>query len=894
MILRGLQVEHWRCIGKLELHDLPAGIIVFHGPNRAGKSSLVRAIRLCLFDADHDVGGKEFKKNVPWGSTESPRVVAEFQTQGVEYRLTKVFSKRVDGKAVLERKAGSNWQLVEDAPKEASRKVRELLGADASTGGLNQLLWLEQGEIGLPSAKELDATLEKQLVTVLGMLVTGGDLAFKRILDDRCGCWFTAGSKPKKGSPVSGWGAELEKRQAERKRTKEKFEELEQSIRRLEDCEDELPKRQRAVEDAKKEFEQLEAERTASSERRRQYVLAEQAESAACRWRDGEMEVEEAAKKVKASEDEQGRLLREHRNNLRELSDARSAEEGHLRGREELDDRRKLLGFSQQRSQLVELLNGVQKLEEEIAQLEQWLENEAAPDKKTLEELRGNRRQAQGLRAQLQASGLAVEVTVCRPLQISLVLDGQPAQPVDLLPGEKRAWSLRQRAAINIPDLATVALARSQESVDLEVAARELETLDRDYQEAVRIYKEDPSDEACLDRLAERRIQRENKASRLKKAREELREKAPQGRGALEGQRDLLDNQRQLVLQRRPDLADWQPTAADFDDREQNFNNESAELAALRKARESAEKQAREDSEEAETPLQQRKEELAGARAAARASREEVQRMEEETTLLPGLEKAREAVAKAERRLAECQLTQAEQTVEERCAAASTALDTRRQRLRVLENELNMLIGVLRGNEGLHTRLADAETAVHEAAKQLAHETLEAQAHQRLQELFEASREIQVQQVMDPIAGRVLDWAKKVGLESYREVRFGDSYFPQGILLQTGELNVPANLEDESYGTAEQLSLLVRLALGGVLAKDEPAVAIFDDPLAHADPIKHRRTLDILRVAAEGMPALVPPAGPLQILIFTCHPDRFDHIPGARHIDLAKLIMRGT
>ena len=50
MILRGIHVEHWCCIASLQLEDLPEGIIILHGPNRTGKSSLVKALRGCLFD----------------------------------------------------------------------------------------------------------------------------------------------------------------------------------------------------------------------------------------------------------------------------------------------------------------------------------------------------------------------------------------------------------------------------------------------------------------------------------------------------------------------------------------------------------------------------------------------------------------------------------------------------------------------------------------------------------------------------------------------------------------------------------------------------------------------------------------------------------------------------
>jgi len=145
---------------------------------------------------------------------------------------------------------------------------------------------------------------------------------------------------------------------------------------------------------------------------------------------------------------------------------------------------------------------------------------------------------------------------------------------------------------------------------------------------------------------------------------------------------------------------------------------------------------------------------------------------------------------------------------------------------------------------------------------------------------------------MGPIGARVLQWAQAIGLNEYQDVRFGERYLPDGNVLNSAGVNRCQALSDESYGTGEQLSLLVRLALGGTLARDEPTVAILDDPLAHADAAKHRRILDVLRLAAEGSAAWTPPAGPLQILIFTCHPDRFDYLTSARQIDLASLIVR--
>src|SRR6516164_11420748 len=110
MILNRIYVEHWRCIRQLELSQLGEGINVLFGPNRTGKSSLLHAIRSCLFDADHNSGGKEILTSYPWNGEGPPKVIVEFTAGGTGYRLTKVFSKKKDGTAVLEKRTGELWK----------------------------------------------------------------------------------------------------------------------------------------------------------------------------------------------------------------------------------------------------------------------------------------------------------------------------------------------------------------------------------------------------------------------------------------------------------------------------------------------------------------------------------------------------------------------------------------------------------------------------------------------------------------------------------------------------------------------------------------------------------------------------------------------------------------
>jgi hypothetical protein len=140
------------------------------------------------------------------------------------------------------------------------------------------------------------------------------------------------------------------------------------------------------------------------------------------------------------------------------------------------------------------------------------------------------------------------------------------------------------------------------------------------------------------------------------------------------------------------------------------------------------------------------------------------------------------------------------------------------------------------------------------------------------------------------IESQVLAWSERLGLEEYGQLDFGKGYLPEGLRRRDSETAV--GLHEESYGTLEQLALLIRLAAGRLAAQGERHLTILDDPLTHADARKHRRMLDILQEVTAGSESdahgsAVPG---LQLLIFTCHPERFDHLHAARQIGLADLI----
>jgi DNA repair exonuclease SbcCD ATPase subunit len=911
MILRGLLVEHWRCIARLELVGLPAGIVILHGPNRTGKSSLVKALRGCLFDLDHDTTRADLKNSMPWNGGGPPKVAVEFETGQALYRLTKVFAKTKEGLAKLEQKREGHWRVVEDAPKEAARKARDLLGAVSSTTGLNQLLWLDQGEIALPEASKLDGSLERRLVSVLGAMVTGRDLAFKQALDKRCDRWFGIKGNHKPTSPVHGWTKRKEELQKSLADEQAKFRDVEQAIRDLEDCEARLPDLERAVHRTEQELAALKNEQAQSLRRRQQHEQAvrefkaaqgvvqtararlEVYQEAEGRWRAAEDDAVRAEASLHVTREERDRLAAVRDQKASALQDARRAEETHQSSWEEIEDRRRLLNLTGRRGGLEETLKRARDLQAAISTLDVEIRDTLAPEEAALGQLRENRRESAKLRARFQAEALTLAVQVAQPAQLLLSLDGRPGQAVALPPDEPRTWSLRQRVRLEIAGVGIIEVARNQEDALLEQSVRRLQELDRDYRDAILALQEQPEDEACLDRLAERRVKREASVEKLSAARRDLQAVAPYGLGALESEHARLEAQRQVLLRRRPNLASWEPSEEDAREQERLFKAQARVLQNARKALEDAEKQAAQRVEKAEDQLLRCRDKAIAAKTTATNARQELGRLGDEASLQAAVKQAEAVLASAQRCLDEAQLTEAEKTVEARCQAAESALRLKQERWQQVKDDLNRHRGRLEGSEGLHTRLADVESALRETEEALAREILEAEAHKHLRDLFEQGRDHQVQQVMGPIGGRVLEWARSLGLGEFQGVRFGDRFLPEGLVLQQGAPDRTLTFADESYGTAEQLSLLVRLALGGVLARGEPVVALLDDPLAHADAAKHRRVLDVLRRAAEGDAGSTPPAGCLQILILTCHPDRFDHLPGAHHIDLAQHICRG-
>jgi uncharacterized protein YhaN len=77
----------------------------------------------------------------------------------------------------------------------------------------------------------------------------------------------------------------------------------------------------------------------------------------------------------------------------------------------------------------------------------------------------------------------------------------------------------------------------------------------------------------------------------------------------------------------------------------------------------------------------------------------------------------------------------------------------------------------------------------------------------------------------------------------YDEVRVDPATLEVRVRDEHGELRRAGQL---SHGTAEQIYLLLRVAMADVLARYESCPLLLDDPTVHADPARTRALLTVL------------------------------------------------
>jgi uncharacterized protein YhaN len=180
--------------------------------------------------------------------------------------------------------------------------------------------------------------------------------------------------------------------------------------------------------------------------------------------------------------------------------------------------------------------------------------------------------------------------------------------------------------------------------------------------------------------------------------------------------------------------------------------------------------------------------------------------------------------------------------------------------------------------KGPYSAVAQIEEEISEMRERIRSETQRRSAVKLLYQTLDACRREAVSAVAGPVEKNAGLLLQRIAGRRTGRLEIDDSFLPKAVRPDTSES--PVSLENLSGGEQEQLYLATRLALAELLAGDERQMVVLDDVLAATDAGRLARVLSVLEEAGRK----------LQILILTCHPERYGGLSGAGFIDLEAIV----
>jgi DNA repair protein SbcC/Rad50 len=900
VILRSLRVQGWRCFANpVFVGPFADGLNVLHAANATGKSTLFEALLRGLLDG-HRVSGREVENLRPWGRGLSPAVTVEFAHGGVDYRLTKQFLDRPS--AELERREDGCWVRLADG-EAADERVRELLTrnppgrglARPEHWGLAQVLWAPQGDLTVP---KLSGDLVADIRTALGAQVSGpgsGPLE-ARIAAAYLRC-YTPGGQFKRGKdapPVVRLRQNLEEARTAQRVAREQQHLFEETARQLEDLH---ARRAHAKRDAEELTRALRAARaqveTYKALRSEKAQRAERAKAAEAQHGELQQRIEAitaAARELRAAREDLARRESELPALAREV-EAREREMA--RTKAQVEDVRKTRDVIEATAQRAALARRYLEYVDRAAALDDRLRRIAtatvtrghyqhlrcrlvAPDAKQLRAIRNAMKERDDARIRFEAALITLEIVPAQQGE-AVVIAGEQTGTRPLAAGVPARIAGSPEVVVDLPGVArlrargpagSIAEVRSEhdravrrlQALTEGFGTADVETLEALREQAMELDAQIAAAETQIDTLLAAETAERLEAARTSAAAmvmqlrashpewgdappdaEALRQTAESQRRAFLDTIDVAEAEREqaqaalnLVLEQRAAVA------AQLEATQRQERSLAATLATL----------THDGQPDAERHRALRR--LALAWSAARAGLEEIEQQvadfgDDPSAVVATLEKQLQAAADT----------------------ATTALEQEKSE----EGRLTQL-----SMQGPYTALARAEEAVARLERETAADELRLAAIRLLHDTVEQCRRAAIAAVAGPVEAAATRTLQRIAGHRLGRVRLSDSFEP--VHVEPGTAAAPVPLESMSGGEREQIALATRLALADVLAQGERQLVVLDDVLVATDAGRLARVMRVLEEAAQR----------LQLLILTCHPERYAGLDGTTFFDLERIL----
>lgn len=180
------------------------------------------------------------------------------------------------------------------------------------------------------------------------------------------------------------------------------------------------------------------------------------------------------------------------------------------------------------------------------------------------------------------------------------------------------------------------------------------------------------------------------------------------------------------------------------------------------------------------------------------------------------------------------------------------------------KSEFNKLEGALqtRGSEGLYSKLSSLEEREVSVRQQVGRLRVRGWAARLAHDLIEFRKQAATRAVLGPLEARLSGTFSEISRDTERRVFLDEQLQISGIGTSREAMIAFTHL---SQGAKEQLLLCLRFAVAGEVSTNGHKLVVLDDVLVNTDGQRQQRVLDLLQTSASQ----------LQILILTCHPERY-------------------
>lgn len=882
-------------LGEIDTGELDPSLTVVHGPNETGKSTLLAALHAAIFQR-HGSQIQPLKDLQPFGRGDlAPEVWVTLERCDERIEIHKRFLKQPTAELTVR---GERSETL--SGDEAERRIREIMDVDSpgrqgikpEQMGIWWLLWPDQRQAGAnPNEALLEtprARLRHMLTDLVGEVTSGPEgerlLALageerRRYLTDR------------NRQPTGEYRRAID----QEARAHEQLDATRQRYLAGQAQADELAQTRRSLTDKQARLDEARTARDTAREKRRELdSLQAKCESARQQLEATQAALDHARSRSEARTAAVGNIDERRQAICRQEESLEPLRTQLAEATEQLERARQSLAHAEKRRQAAatrcdrlrddrELL----RIEADLSEQERRLERAEAlvtrlddvneglvaqilsdEDLAKLTQLAQQIAQARGM-----VEAVATRVTICA--RTDLPIRKADDEPETLEAGGERTESVAEPTEFALGDVASVRVEPGGD--DLPKRRERLEALESDQQRALGELGVETLDEART-RAAERAAL----ASDASQIKAELAGVAPDGIDTIRNEVAKVRTKLEALQKSRP--SDEPPPDAETIDQQigQAENdlteNQEAEADARGKldvARSDVER-LKESVGTSEAQLVSAKDELRRAEQALETDRSERGSDEDlDKRLCEALEARQARQDDVEGLLQRLNALDPETVRDEanRTEAVVTQLSQEIERLQARERELT---GQVRqaGTEGLREQLDQAEETHRLAQDTRDRLARQARAAAKLEEVLETARDEAQQAFTEPLRRAIGELLTVLMPEAQADI--------------TGELDLTGVVRDGaaepfdllSQGMREQLGVLTRLALARLLAGDGHRLpVILDDALVSCDAARFERMIQVIRRACRD----------LQVIILTCHPDRYVQLGAGSVIDLAQL-----